>query len=672
MMRSPLLAFSMILASGLPLAAENEAIVLEAENASLGAEMTTGTDSDITYATVSTNYTDSPGSSARVMSFNVTFPAAGEYRLYARIYVGPGNGDDDSIFMGSGFGELDATTADDWTLVNGLWEMGFSEPGQIVYGSGTAGVEEWKWVDLESLVSLTFTVSEGALTRTFQLGGREDGLLIDKIAFGLTDVYYTCDQLNQGLAGTSDSPPEPYEPLHVALATGKPKFLGNIWNTSIEADNWDAYWNQVTPENAGKWGSVEATRDVYNWTNIDAAYTYAKTRGIPFRFHVLTWGSQQPTWLVTGGLTDAEKLEEIGEWMDAVAARYPDIDYLEVTNEALHQAPDGVMNSGDDGGDYVDALGGKGESGYDWIINVFQMARDRFPASTKLMINEYGIIDNTTNISRYLTIINLLKAENLIDVIGFQAHSFNLGNLSAATVTTKLDLLATAGLPIMVTELDLDGIDNADDSDGETTTLASDAKQLTRYQRVFPALWEHDSVIGITLWGYRTPMWRDDWDAHLAYQNGAERPALRWLKEYIWGSYSETFDEFIAGLGLDAGSHGFDADADLDGQSTGLEYLQGTDPASATPFVSAWQLNGANAELLLPINPEVSEGYLTVETSTDLSNWATVASYDWATHIADKLDMKVDEEGAWIEFSEEFNAPEKRLFMRLRFVQAAP
>ena len=45
--------------------------------------------------------------------------------------------------------------------------------------------------------------------------------------------------------------------------------------------------------------------------------------------------------------------EEIQEWFAAVAARYPDIDFIDVVNEPLHDPPDGPGN-----GNYIDALGG--------------------------------------------------------------------------------------------------------------------------------------------------------------------------------------------------------------------------------------------------------------------------------------------------------------------------
>ena len=80
-------------------------------------------------------------------------------------------------------------------------------------------------------------------------------------------------------------------PVLGQIAEGKEKYLGNIYSTSQLPDFLD-YWNQVTPENAGKWGSVERTRDVMNWSELDAAYALAKDNGLPFRMHVLVWGNQ--------------------------------------------------------------------------------------------------------------------------------------------------------------------------------------------------------------------------------------------------------------------------------------------------------------------------------------------------------------------------------------------
>jgi hypothetical protein len=83
----------------------------------------------------------------------------------------------------------------------------------------------------------------------------------------------------------------------------------------------------------------------------------------------------------------------------------------------------------------------------------------------------------------------------------------------------NLDLLAATGLPIYVTELDIDG--------------PTDEVQLADYQRIFPVFWEHPAVRGITLWGYRPGHWRTAQGAYVVLENGAERPAMVWLQGYV-------------------------------------------------------------------------------------------------------------------------------------------
>lgn len=299
------------------------------------------------------------------------------------------------------------------------------------------------------------------------------------------------------------------------IAEGQDKFLGNIYSSS-QLTNFTTYWNQVTPENAGKWGSVESTRDVMNWNELDAAYAFAKDNDFPFRFHVLIWGNQQPGWIED--LPAEEQLEEIEEWFAAVAERYPDIEYLEVVNEPLNDPPRKRNESDNGSGNYIEALGGTGTTKYDWVINSFRMAREHFP-NAALMINEYNIVGNTTSTNRYLGLIELLQAEELIDIIGVQGHAFSTRDATASTITSNLDRLADTGLPLMVTELDIDG--------------PTDAVQLQEYQRVFPLFWEHPAVVGVTLWGWKPGMWRTNEEAYLVNRNGTERPAFTWLQTYV-------------------------------------------------------------------------------------------------------------------------------------------
>ena len=512
----------LLLFSNLTLYGQDEPLIIEAESGSLGADFIILEEGDIQYVSPQTDFLDVgfPGSSEKVITYELSFPAAGTYDLYARLRVGPASAEDDSFFIGSGFGDKSVTNADEWITVNQLHTAGFVAAGDVVRGGagqdGIAPSEVWKWINVSEFsqaeANLTFTVEEENLTQVFQIGSREDGLDIDKIAFAPSELFYTVSNLDNGEAGSSDFPdPDAGGP---PIAEGQEKFLGNIYSPTQLA-GFTEYWNQVTPENAGKWGSVEGTRDQMNWGGLDAAYQLAQENGFPFRFHVMIWGNQQPDWL--RDLAPAEQLEEIEEWFAAVAERYPDLEFIEVVNEPLHDPPS-QNDSG--GGNYIEALGGAGTTGWDWIITSFELARQYFP-NARLMINDYNIIGSQTNTEENIEIINLLQERNLIDAVGFQAHAFSTRDASVATLSANLDRLAETGLPVYITEMDIDG--------------PTDAVQLREYQRVFPVFWEHEAVAGITLWGYRPGLWRET--ANLLNADGTERPALTWLRAYVNGEY---------------------------------------------------------------------------------------------------------------------------------------
>ncbi|MFW6377405.1 MAG: endo-1,4-beta-xylanase, partial [bacterium] len=307
------------------------------------------------------------------------------------------------------------------------------------------------------------------------------------------------------------------------INTGE-KFLGQIIASSIPSD-FDNYWNQVTTENSCKWGSVESSRDNMNWDQADMAYDYAKENNMPFKFHVLVWGSQEPSWI--GSLSQQEQKEEVLEWYQAVAERYPDIDMIDVVNEPLH-AP----------ASYRDAIGGSGSTGWDWIVWSFEQAREYFP-NAELHLNDYGIIGDPNETENYVEIINILNDRGLIDAIGIQSHHFNMDTVTVSTMNQVLDMLAETELPIYVSELDITGDDNT---------------QLERYQEKFPVLWEHPSVAGVTLWGWlEGHTWREN--THLIKSDGTNRPAFDWLMEYVDNNSGDNGDD-------DTGDNGDDDDSD--------------------------------------------------------------------------------------------------------------
>jgi endo-1,4-beta-xylanase len=288
------------------------------------------------------------------------------------------------------------------------------------------------------------------------------------------------------------------------IAEGADKFLGNI-STSGPPSNFLNYWNQVTLENNGKWINVEPNRDQMNWSSVTAAYTYCKQNGIPYKHHTFVWGNQYPSWM--NNLSAAEQKAEVEELIKEFGQKFPETAFIDVVNEAREKAPS-----------WKTALGGDGATGCDWIVWSFEMARKYCPKA-KLLINEYYCEKGLDYVTKYLKIINVLKAKNLIDGIGIQTHDGETKEGYKTGVFKQcLDSLATAGLPLYSTEFDMAG---------------NDEEQLNFYKNIFPIIWEHPAIKGVTLWG-----WTSSWlparlgDGRLMV-NGQERPALKWLREYV-------------------------------------------------------------------------------------------------------------------------------------------
>jgi len=100
-----------------------------------------------------------------------------------------------------------------------------------------------------------------------------------------------------------------------------------------------------------------------------------------------------------------------------------------------------------------------------------------------------------------------------------QAHYFEVdGGASLASLKTNLDKLTATGLPVYISELDINQQD--------------DNTQLQRYQSIFPLLYEDAGVKGITLWGYSE---NETWKPYtfLLSARLVERPALQWLRNYL-------------------------------------------------------------------------------------------------------------------------------------------
>lgn len=274
-------------------------------------------------------------------------------------------------------------------------------------------------------------------------------------------------------------------------------FVGNITTNGSVRSDFIQYWDQITPENEGKWASVEGTRDVYNWSGLDAAYNYAMQHNIPFKQHTFVWGNQSPSWI--NGLSPQEQAEEIEEWIRDFCTRYPNTAMIDVVNESTPgHAPAGYAQSA---------------FGNNWIIRVFQIARQHCPNAV-LILNDYNVLSWNTN--EFIQMATPAVNAGVVDALGLQAHG--LENWSVNDIQSKLNQVAALGLPIYISEYDV--------------ARTNDQEQLAIMQAQFPIFYNHPSVAGITLWGYVVgSTWVNG--SGLIQPNGTPRPAMTWLMNYL-------------------------------------------------------------------------------------------------------------------------------------------
>jgi len=300
---------------------------------------------------------------------------------------------------------------------------------------------------------------------------------------------------NVAMGGSSGSGPS-------GGAAAVPKFIGNITTgNSIDTGGmtYSKYWDQISPENAGKWGSVQSSAtSAFNWSSLDSIYAYTETNNIIFKQHNFVWGSQQPS----GSPTEAQ----VENWIKSFCMRYPHTKLIDVVNEPPpHTTPN-----------YTAALGA-GESGtYGWITKAFKLAR-QYCGSAILILNDYNNIEYGDQETHFIDIVTQIKAGGApIDAVGAQAHGAS--SLSAATLQANIDKLASGtGLPVYITEYDVN--------------QASDATQLSVFQAQIPIFRNTASVHGVTIWGWiagRT------WETNSGLVNGTTpRPAMSWLMQQL-------------------------------------------------------------------------------------------------------------------------------------------
>lgn len=280
-------------------------------------------------------------------------------------------------------------------------------------------------------------------------------------------------------------------------------------------------FNHLSPENLLKWSSVHPEPDQYNFEFADQYVEFGEARDMTIYGHVLVWHQQVPDWVFTDDngddVTSEVLLDRLSEHITTVAGRYGDrIRYWDVVNEAFND--DGSLRDTP----WLRILGD------DYIATVFQLAGDLLPDS-KLVYNDYSLASPTKRAGAVKMVEDLKSRGIRIDAVGEQGH-YSLTYPEPSQLDKMLDEFADLGVSVLLTELDVDvlpnaqGIQGADLSENEAydeqynpyqacLPESVDEKLTARWRSLFDVLVAHADVIeAVTFWGVTDGQsWLNNW-----------------------------------------------------------------------------------------------------------------------------------------------------------------
>ncbi|XP_012939485.1 endo-1,4-beta-xylanase 3 [Aplysia californica] len=242
------------------------------------------------------------------------------------------------------------------------------------------------------------------------------------------------------------------------------------------------------------WATVEAYKWRYNRGNrtnpnydVAVAATDALNRhGLKVRGHCMFWAvdGNNPDWTET--LSSSALKNAVDDRIAFITSLTKHkLKQWDVNNELLH-------------GHFFEEHTGNPR----YTEHMFQAvhAADPYP---KLFLNDYSVVSHGDMTQSFFTQIMRFKAANVgLGGIGVQSHLQDYVEPNVDVINARLDVLAKAGLPIFITELDQSA------SDEHTR-----ANWLEKVLRLYYA---HPGMHGIILWGF----WDHNTDPHKSLVQG--------------------------------------------------------------------------------------------------------------------------------------------------------
>nr|KYP75278.1 Endo-1,4-beta-xylanase [Cajanus cajan] len=386
-----------------------------------------------------------------------------------------------------------------WTLLKGGIVANFSSPVEIFFKSKNSNVEIW--ADNVSLQPFTKkqwrSLQDASIERIRKRKLRLQITYVNGIAMkGATVIARPAKMSFPFGCG-----------MNHYILTNK-----DYQNWFVSRFKFTAFTNEM------KWYSTEKKQGQENYTISDAMMNFTKKNGISVRGHNILWDNpkQQPEWVKS--LSPLELAEAATRRIVSVVSRYKgELIAWDVMNENLHFHF------------YEDKFGENASA----IAYATAYELDPKP---KMFLNEYNTIEHSRDeaaspvkyIKKLEEILSFPGVAGMSAAIGLQGH-FGSGHPNLAYMRSGLDLLASTGLPIWLTEVSV----------GPSPSQAEYLEEILREG------YSHPGVEGIIM--FSGPAQAGFNDTTLADENFKNTPAGdvvdKLIQEWRTGSLVATADD---------------------------------------------------------------------------------------------------------------------------------
>jgi endo-1,4-beta-xylanase len=270
-------------------------------------------------------------------------------------------------------------------------------------------------------------------------------------------------------------------------------------NTPAYAAVLASQFSAVTPGNEMKWGVVEPTQGVFDWSGADRLVAFAEQNGQLVRGHTLLWHNQLPTWLTTGvangtisssqlmGLLEQHIFTEVGRYKGKIWQ-------WDVANEFFTDSNPSMLNPNDF---WISNLGpGVIPQAFRWAHEADKHAL--------LFYNDYNIAGedgtNAKSDAAFNWVRQMLDQGVPVHGVGDQGHLDTQFGFPTQ-MTQNFQRLASLGLKVAITEADVRTF-----VDGPTTQVPTDHlatfAQPYEFSQMMKACLAVPECISFTVWGF--------------------------------------------------------------------------------------------------------------------------------------------------------------------------